>query len=317
MKPSPRALRREGEPGGRLFFQHRGGKRPKPFPMLDPAVEPFANRLVARIGQERAVAERRGPNSIRPWNQPTMRPSASIAAARSSGSANRSAKSPLRQVQRRWPCRRIHFPGTASSNRLHCTKAPHQPSDSTHRLYRGADGCSRIMGGCIHVDRLERPVALQPAVGNTVQRHAAAVDQVRLAGCAMQPAGLPSARPPPFAFAARPRHRRTGPPWAIHSLDGVVRRAIPCRRRCRRENGQARYQSRKATDLQSGLRPLRRGSQADRSRRHGDFLRPAARDTKKAIHGRGETIRVAVCSQPHDLCGIILPESKIYGHPLP
>ena len=43
------------------------------------------------------------------------------------------------------------------------------------------------MGSGVHVDRLEWPVAFQPAIGNTVQRDSAAVDQIGLAGRPLQP----------------------------------------------------------------------------------------------------------------------------------
>ena len=117
-----------------------------------------------------------------------MRPSANNDAARSSGSGTRCpGKPPTRQggVDRLVVelAAQEGRQGRAGDVRGRETR----PGYPARGLERGADGRSGIVGRGVHVDRLERPVAFQPAVGHAVQCDSAAIDQVGLAGRPLQP----------------------------------------------------------------------------------------------------------------------------------
>ena len=158
--------------------------------MFDAAVEP--SRIAGCRGSARSerFPRARGPNSMRPWNQATIRPSANNDAARNSGSGTRCpGKPPTRQGG----VDRLVVELTAQEGRQARAVAVRGrravPGYPARGLERRADGRSGIVGCGVDVDRLERPVAFQPAVGDTVQRDSAAIGQAGLAGRPLQPAG--------------------------------------------------------------------------------------------------------------------------------
>ena len=68
--------------------EHHRRDRPELLAALD-VVEPLEVLGVARVGEQAAVAERPGPNSLRPWNQATIPSAASTSATASAMSAGR------------------------------------------------------------------------------------------------------------------------------------------------------------------------------------------------------------------------------------
>ena len=80
---------------------------------------------------------------------------------------------------------------------------------ASRRLQCRTDGGSGVMRSGVDVEHVKRPLALQPAVGNAVQRHPAAVCQAGLAGSLLQ---SPREREQGVLGVSvpRPQHRRSG-----------------------------------------------------------------------------------------------------------
>ena len=91
--------RLEIKPFTSLFLQNRWCKWSKTLAKLDLEVHRGLHGRRAGIAQNAASTKALGPNSIRPWNQPTTFPSASNPATesiRSASSSNRCAETPCR-----------------------------------------------------------------------------------------------------------------------------------------------------------------------------------------------------------------------------
>ena len=150
----------------------------------------------ARVTQDAAAPSARGPNSIRPWNQPTIFPSASRAGDASSSSdsslealdagarptrlsENRATWSVVKLGPRKLPCWR-RGPRAGAAFPVADARRTGPPQ-----------GAAGIAGGRLDPDVLERPFAEQSAVGDAVQGHAAGQDQVLQARPGMHVAADP------------------------------------------------------------------------------------------------------------------------------
>ena len=112
-----------------------------------------------------------------------------------------------------------------------------RPDYPTRGLQRRADGRSGIVRSSVYVDGIERPVALQPAVGNTIECDSTAVDQAGFAGRPLQPA-----RECQQGILGSPLQRRrdigeAGIRGRFIGLDAVFQTAIPNPPRRQRGNG--------------------------------------------------------------------------------
>ena len=131
----------------------------------------------------------RGPNSIRPWNQPSALPSARSAAVRaiSASSSSRVKRAPAA----------VRRPALSSSSKagpeigaVHAVEpvvdlAPVAFVDVIRRE-RGAERAAGIARGRLDPDALEFAVAQHLAVGHAVERHAAGEAQILRAGLACE-----------------------------------------------------------------------------------------------------------------------------------
>ena len=167
----------EFEPLGRPFGEHRRSERPESFALFHLVVEVLDHRRIARIGEDRSVAE--GPRTeLHPPLEPTHHRAAveglgndrrELLVGRVFGERDLVVGEPLddRLVFERRPEHAARHGVAASSGRTG------SPTHLVPRPHRGADR-SAIVACCgLHPDLLERPVAQDPLVGHAVQRDAA------------------------------------------------------------------------------------------------------------------------------------------------
>ena len=154
----------------------------------------------------------RGPNSIRPWNQPTTFSSASSPATCSQQlrfvrrSAGRRASTSFRNCS---IC--VATKATGPGSCLCWASPPMAMARLVQQLVPDEQGRAQRAAGVarrrLNPEVLERPLAQQPAVGDAVERHAAGQDQVLQAGLAVQvhgPSAAGSPRSPPGCWRPGP-----------------------------------------------------------------------------------------------------------------